>query len=184
MRGELLLRKVKALCGGPRGRPYRWDREGTQVQRAHRRLVRLLRLITLSACLLTIPTLIALDGCGRSDVRSIESLLERREDAIEARDADLYLTCISPAYNDAGRDIEALQTQIRNTFRIFHSVEIEAMDLSISIKGDEARVNQTIHLIASVKSAGSAELERRERRYEESLRLRKEAGEWRITGGL
>lgn len=58
------------------------------------------------------------------------------------------------------------------------------MDLSISIKGDEARVNQTIHLIASVKSAGSAELERRERRYEESLRLRKEAGEWRITGGL
>ena len=144
-------------------------------------MVRLLRLKPITALLLTVTVLVSIDACGRSDAKSIESVLERREDAIEARDLDLYLTCVSPAYNHAGQDIESLQKRIRTTFQIFNSIEIEATDLNITIEGDEARVSQMIHLIAS---AGSAESQRRERRYEESLSLRKEAGEWKITGGL
>ncbi|MFC1890450.1 nuclear transport factor 2 family protein [Thermodesulfobacteriota bacterium] len=141
-------------------------------------MVRLLRLKPFLNVLLIFPTLIAAHGCGRPDAKSIESLLERREDAIEARNPDLYLTCISPVYNEAGQDIEGLQAQIRSTFRTFDSIEIEATGLNITIEGDKARASQMVHLIAS---AGS---ERRERQYEEILSFRKELGEWKITGGL
>lgn len=62
--------------------------------------------------------------------------------------------------------------------RTFDSIEIEVSERDITLAGAKAQVIQKIRLVAI------SGRERRERLVEEILSLRKEAGEWKITGGL
>ena len=138
--------------------------------------------IRVSALFAALVHLIALvmvcEGCHPSDRTGIELTLAKRETAIETRDMELYLTCISLDYQDRDKDLDALRDEISATFQTFDSIHYTFSDRTITIDGHEARVVQNVCIEAAAGS-GQKEISSRE-----ILLLRKEGDEWRITRGL
>ncbi len=123
--------------------------------------------------------LVAAAGCARSDEEAIEVLLAKREKAIETRDIELYMSCISAHYNDRGADFEAIRKKAaEQIFSAYDSIDYTFRDRTIYPKGDRAFVVQKFYLEAAVGE------KRRLMPGTETLELRRERGGWKIVGGL
>lgn len=116
-------------------------------------------------------------GCSREG-RTIEEVLHQRERALATADATLYASLISPAYRDKGVDSRTKREELAQTLAAFGPVSYRTLDRSIMVQGDSATV--TGRYAMKVTAAGKP----LELAGEETIRLRREAGDWKIVGGI
>ena len=119
-------------------------------------------------------------GCTRSsdDRQAIEKVVITRQQALTAKDIRLYLSIISPAYNDKGKDYAAEARELEANFRAFERIGYCSLDRKIEIDGQRATVSGT-YRITIVRKGQELSLEGSER-----IRLAKGADGWKIVGGL
>lgn len=121
--------------------------------------------------------LIALAGCARQE-RTIEEVMRQREQALATADATLYAALISPAYRDKGIDSRTKREELAQTLAAFGPVSYRSLDRTVAVDGDSATV--TGRYTMKVTAAGKP----LELAGEETIRLRREAGGWKIVGGI
>jgi hypothetical protein len=122
--------------------------------------------------------IILLASCGDSDRKGIESILSQRQSALETKNLELYLECISPGYrvekNGEVVDIDALKKQFETNVSLFDDIQISSKDQSIYIEGNTANVAQRTDVKLRIdKDKGAF-------RLSENLVFEKIDGEWRI----
>lgn len=123
--------------------------------------------------------IVILSACGNPQNNDIENLLSVREKALETKDADLYLTVISPQYNET-RDnkdfgLEDLKELFEKTYPIFNTLHITNSDRSIYIDGNEAEVFQINRVQATINEEKSVF------QIKEKIALRKFGDKWLIV---
>jgi len=133
----------------------------------------MIRISVLIICLI-----ILLDSCGNSDRKGIESILSQRQSALETKNLELYLECISPGYraekNGEVIDIDALKKQFETNVSLFDDIQISSKDQSIYIEGNTANVAQRTDVKLRIdKDKGAF-------RLSENLVFEKIDGKWRI----
>ena len=125
--------------------------------------------------------LLLLAGCSHNtgaDETAIRQVAELRRQAIIARDPARYRPLISPAYNDRGKNASAKLAELTAALMVQEVADFRASDVTITVTGDQAVLHDRYRL--TVVSKGT----RYDFQGEETLRLRKEAGGWKISGGL
>ncbi|HEX9666994.1 MAG TPA: nuclear transport factor 2 family protein [Thermodesulfobacteriota bacterium] len=133
----------------------------------------MIRISVLIICLI-----ILLDSCGNSDRKGIESILSQRQSALETKNLELYLECISPGYraekNGEVIDLDALKKQFETNVSLFDDIQISSKDQSIYIEGNTANVAQRTDVKLRIdKDKGAF-------RLSENLVFEKIDGKWRI----
>lgn len=128
--------------------------------------------------LLLICLIVLVDSCGNSDRKEIESVLSQRQRALETKNLELYLECISPGYrvdkNGEVIDIDKLKKQFETNVSLFDDIQISSKDQSIYIDGDRANVAQRTDVKLRIdKDKGAF-------RLSENLVFEKIDGKWRI----
>ncbi|MBI2487437.1 MAG: hypothetical protein HYW01_10875 [Deltaproteobacteria bacterium] len=123
--------------------------------------------------------LLLIASCGKSDKKEIEELLSRRQKAFEAKDIDLYLSCISPDYKEEKGDkvigIEDLKKDFLSNVSIFDQIKISYSDRSMYQQGEKAEVVQ--------KTAVEVKIENDQSRFQinEKIGFEKIRGKWEIV---
>jgi len=117
-------------------------------------------------------------ACQDSEEEKIYQTLNRRQEALQKRDLDLYLSCISRSYQDKEEDFDRLQKRIEGYFKTFSRISYSSWDRSVQIDGEMATAIQQFQL--------EVEKGEKKNRYpgKEVLFLKKEGKEWRIIKGL
>ncbi|CAG0992289.1 hypothetical protein GEOBC_02439 [Geobacteraceae bacterium] len=121
--------------------------------------------------------LLALAGCT-PEQRTVEEVMRQREQALSTADATLYASLISPAYRDKGVDSRAKREELSQTLASFGPVAYRSLGRDIAVHGDSATV--TGRYAMKVTVAGKP----LELAGEETIRLRRDAGDWKIVGGI
>lgn len=121
--------------------------------------------------------LLALTGCA-PERRTVEEVMRQREQALATADATLYASLISPAYQDKGVNSRAKRAELAKTLAAFGPVSYRSLGRTVAVKGDSATV--TGRYAMKVTVAGKP----LELAGEETIRLRRETGEWKIVGGI
>jgi ketosteroid isomerase-like protein len=121
---------------------------------------------------------VLLDSCGNSDRKEIESVLSQRQRALETKNLELYIECISPGYrvDKDGEviDIEKLKKQFETNVSLFDDIQISSKDQSVYIEGNTANVAQRTDVRLRIEKDKGAF------RLSESLVFEKIDGKWRI----
>lgn len=118
--------------------------------------------------------------CNRSDRDRVIEVVERREEAIEKRDLDRYLECISPDYHDGrGRGYTQMEERLGEIFRRFDQMEYLPGRRYLYPYGETAVVIQEFTL-----RFRAPEGELTSRKGKERIVLRKEGRDWKIIDGL
>lgn len=117
-------------------------------------------------------------ACQESEQEKIYQTLNRRQEALQKRDLNLYLSCISRAYQDKEENFERLQKRIEGYFNTFSRISYSSWDRTVQIDGERATAIQQFHL----------EVEKGEKKNSysgrETLFLKKEGKQWQIIKGL
>jgi len=121
--------------------------------------------------------LLALTACTRQE-QTIEEVLRQRERALATADPALYASLISPAYRDKGVDSRAKRAELTKTLASFGPVSYRSLGRDIVVHGNVATVTGRY---AMKVTAGGKPLELA---GEETIRLHREAGGWKIVGGI
>jgi hypothetical protein len=133
----------------------------------------MIRISVLIICLV-----ILLDSCGNSDRKEIESVLSQRQRALETKNLELYLECISPGYrvdkNGEVIDIDKLKKQFETNVSLFDDIQISSKDQSIYIEGNTANIAQRTDVKLRIDKDKSSF------RLSENLVFEKIDGKWRI----
>lgn len=124
--------------------------------------------------------LVLVCGCNASQAErsAVAAVAAARCQALTSHDLPGYLTLVSPAYSDKGLDYSAKVRQLASTFQGFPRINFRIDQQKITISGNAALIEETYTLRTTVKG------EEMTLRGEETLRLRKEPGGWKIVGGL
>lgn len=119
-------------------------------------------------------------GCGPStaDLKAVEAVAAGRQQALNRKDIALYLSLISPAYNDKNKDFSAEKRELEASFTAFDRIAYRPAGRSIDISGAQATISGTYRLTVTIKGK-ELELE-----GEEHIRLAKGTDGWKIIGGL
>ncbi len=135
-------------------------------------------LLAASFALTLLLTFVA--GCSHpsADRQAIERVVLTRQQALAAKDIKLYLSIISPTYNDKGKDYTAEARELEASLRSFERISYRSLDRKITIDGREATVSGT-YRISIVRKGQELNLEGVER-----IRLATGADGWKIVGGL
>lgn len=124
-------------------------------------------------------TLITLAACGNPQNSEIQTLLDLREKALETKDVDLYLTVITPDYNETRDDkdftLENLREYFEKTYPIFNTLNITNTDRTIYIKGSDAEVFQINRVEATINEEKSVF------QIKEKIALKKFGDKWLIV---
>jgi hypothetical protein len=117
-------------------------------------------------------------SCGNSDKKGIESVLSQRQRALETKNLELYLGCISPGYRVDKKgeiiDLAKLKKQFETNVSLFDDIQISSKDQSIYIEGNRANVAQRTDVKLRIdKDKGAF-------RISENLVFEKIDGKWRI----
>lgn len=123
--------------------------------------------------------LIFLSACSdTSDRDAVLAVAVKRQQALTSRDIHLYLPLISPHYQDKGRDHAAKARELTDILASFDKIDYRSLDRRVEVQGDSATVTGSYELRVTGKGKDM------ELAGKEELRLRKEAGVWKIVGGL
>lgn len=130
-------------------------------------------------CLSFAFALLILAACGNPQNSEIEKLLEVREKALETKDVNLYLTVITPDYNETRDDkdfaLANLKEYFEKTYPIFNTLDITNTDRTIYIKGNDAEVFQINRVEATINDDKSVF------QIKEKIALQKFADKWLIV---
>ena len=121
--------------------------------------------------------LLLLTACG-TDRRAVEKVMAQREKALATADIALYASLLSPSYSDRGKDFAAERAELEQTMKGFGPVSYRSRGRTLKVSGDTATV--TGRYTMKVRFRGRP----LELAGEETIRLRREAGAWKIVGGL
>ncbi len=130
--------------------------------------------------LLVLLSLILTLGCSATavDRQAVEAVAIKRQQALVNRDITLYLSIISLAYNDKGKDFATEKKELEANFRAYDRIGYRSIERRIEVSGTTATVSGKYRL--TITSRGNEiSLE-----GEERLRLAKEVDGWKIIGGL
>lgn len=123
--------------------------------------------------------LIFLSACSdTSDRDAVLAVAVKRQQALTSRDINLYLPLISPHYQDKGRDQAAKARELTDILASFERIDYRSLDRRVEVQSDSATVTGSYELRVMQKG------KEMELAGKEELRLRKEAGVWKIVGGL
>ena len=130
--------------------------------------------------ILLIGGLVLVLACAQDDRQQIVKTLQRREKALEKKNLNLYLDCISSAYRDSeGQDLSRLKQRFSEVTQAFTSIDFEPGQTLVYENGLTATVIQdfTLHF----QPQGEEPFARKGR---ERIILQKEKGSWKIIEGL
>jgi ketosteroid isomerase-like protein len=120
-----------------------------------------------------------LSACGdKSDRDAVLAVAVKRQQALTSRDISLYLPLISPHYQDKGRDHAVKARELTDILASFDKIDYRSLDRRVEVQGDSATVTGSYEL----RVTGNGK--EMDLAGKEELRLRKEAGVWKIVGGL
>jgi len=118
-------------------------------------------------------------SCGNSQNRDIEKVLDTREKAFETRDEGLYMSLISPEYEQEQKGKIIGPDEVRKNFNInvklFDSVSLSTSDRTIYRDGDKAEVFQKT-IVDARDDEGSKKL-----KLNEKIALARINGKWLIV---
>ena len=119
-------------------------------------------------------------GCNGSgkDREELQSIAVKRQQALLHKDIKLYLSIISRNYLDKGVEFAAKKKELEANFSAFDRIDYRSDGITVNISGSRATISGNYGLKVFVKG--------KELRLagKEELRLEKEPGGWKITGGL
>ncbi len=108
---------------------------------------------------IAVISLVFLLACGNSQNKEIEEALTVREEALETKNADLYLTLIYPDYIEEREDktlkLEDVKKNFLTNVSLFDDLEISHADRSIYLKDNKADVFQITKVTASINDSKS-----------------------------
>lgn len=119
-------------------------------------------------------------GCTGRDVdrQAIHTVMIQRQQAFRSKDVNMYLSLVSPRYQDKGQDLAAKKRELASNFASFQQIDYHSDGYKIEIDGKMATVSGNYRL-KIVRKGQELALEGKD-----SLRLRKEGNSWLIVGGL
>lgn len=112
------------------------------------------------------------------EARAIESVLDERRVAMQARDVNALLALLSPDYRDKEGGYAQAKALIESAIGSAESLQVVNTERWVEVHGDRADSRQRYFLVA-VYEGLTQTLKGREH-----LSWRRENGRWRITGGL
>lgn len=121
--------------------------------------------------------LLCLAGCS-TERGAVEEVMKLREKALATADARLYTSLLSPSYRDKGKDFAAERAELEGMIRGFGPVSYRSLDRTVTVSGATATVAGRYALKVTFRGRPM------ELAGEETLHLRREAGGWKIVGGL
>lgn len=107
---------------------------------------------------------------GREE-QAVEKRLEQAARAVERGDAEGVIALLSRAYRDSAHDYEGIAQRIRREVAPGRHPQVELAGTAVTVNGDEADAETRVNIKAGPHGLGTAAFR---------LRLRKEAGVWRI----
>lgn len=124
--------------------------------------------------------LFALAACSNSsaDREAVSLVANGRYQALATRNTGLYLTLLSRDYRDNGKDYSEKARELADTLVNSEGLAYQGTIDGIDVTGDHAVVRGSYTMRVRIKGQ-TLSLQGRE-----TIRLRREAGNWRITGGL
>jgi len=118
-------------------------------------------------------------SCGNSQNKEIEAALSERDHAIETKDADLYMTLISPDYNVEENSkvigIEEVKKQFLSNVTLFDDLKVTHANRSIYERDNKIEVVQLTVVDASVNETKSRF------KVNEKIQFEKIDGKWLIV---
>ena len=123
-------------------------------------------------------------GCNKAKrsqeetMREIKAVMSIREKAMQKKDINLYMGCISKEYRDNTETYEIIRQKMLQNFRVFEKIEFSHSNQTVYINRDLATVVQDYELGFTI--AG----DRDHARGKEKIFLKKEEGKWKILKGL
>lgn len=98
-------------------------------------------------------------SCGNPENNEIEKALSDREEALETKNVDLYMSLISPSYSlekdNKVIGVEEVRKNFLSNFTIFDNLEISHTARSIYDKGQKTEVVQMVVVVATVNESKS-----------------------------
>jgi hypothetical protein len=99
--------------------------------------------------LITISILVCLN-CSRRSIgeseRAIGEVLALREQAMEGKDIDRYMRCISEAYKDGNETYASIREKMQRNFMAFERIDLAQFNRTVYPDGDNAVVVQEYEL--------------------------------------
>jgi len=123
-------------------------------------------------------------GCNRirsskeetdADIRNVLSL---RKQAMETKDIDLYMSCISEDYQDDTVTYDLIQEKMEKNFSIFEKIDFSQSNQTIYQDDVSALVVQNFELSFTIGG------EQDHATGKERIFLKRKEGEWKIVKGL
>ena len=118
-------------------------------------------------------------SCGNSDSKKIEAILSTRQNAFETKNLDLYLSVVSPNYQEKRTDgligIDDIKKNFMSNVSLFDTIEISSNDSSIYLQGDKALVVQKTVVAVKIDTDEAVF------QLDERLGFEKIGGMWKIT---
>ena len=114
---------------------------------------------------------------GESE-RAIGEVLALREQAMEGKDIDRYMTCISEAYQDGNETYSSLRERMQRNFAAFESIDFSQFNRTIYPEGDTATVVQEYEIGFVFEGKRDCV------RGKEKILLKRNAEGWKIVKGI
>ncbi len=122
--------------------------------------------------------LICLPACGASPEEQITRVLDNRKQGLEKKDIKLYMSTVSPNYNDGGKTYDSIKRERLEDFSIFKEMKLDIQNRSIYVDGDKAQVVEKYILTFSSRS------DKRTGKAEGLFIMQKEEDGWKIISGI
>jgi len=124
--------------------------------------------------------LFSLAACSNSsaDREAVSLVATGRYQALAARNVGLYLTLLSRNYRDNGKDYNKKAGELADTLVNSDGLAYQGAIEEIDVTGDHAVVRGSYTMRVRIKGQTLA------LQGEDTIRLQRETGGWRITGGL
>ncbi len=123
--------------------------------------------------------LLALTSCAPDSNRSIEDVLSQRKDAMESKNLELYLKCISPDYKEHKDgdtlNIEDVKKKFLTNVTLFDDIDIVHKNRTIYVNGNSADVAQKTIVRVRINRSKSVFT------FNEQIGLAKNNGRWEIV---
>jgi ketosteroid isomerase-like protein len=123
-------------------------------------------------------SLACLLACSASPEEQITQVLEKRRQGLQNKDLNLYMSTVSPDYDDGENTYASIKQRTAGYFSTFEEIKLDVQNRSIYVTDDEARVVEKYILAFSLPTG------KRMGRGEQVLILRREKDGWKIISGL
>jgi ketosteroid isomerase-like protein len=98
-------------------------------------------------------------SCGNSQKDEVREVLDKREQALETKNVDLYMSLVSPDYKQKKDDKTVGYDEVKKTFLdttgIFDSIDISEQETNIHVKANTADVIRVSLVRASIEDSKS-----------------------------